>query len=87
MPNGLEIRQLRVPLGVVGMVYEARPNVTVDAFGLTLKSECGVAARFVVGGTSNAALVEALRGAPEAQGLPADVVQLLSSEDRPRIPI
>lgn len=38
LPNGLEIRQLAVPLGVVGMIYEARPNVTVDAFGLTLKS-------------------------------------------------
>lgn len=38
LPNGLEIRQMRVPLGVVGMVYEARPNVTVDAFGLAFKS-------------------------------------------------
>nr|MDT0526176.1 gamma-glutamyl-phosphate reductase [Streptomyces sp. DSM 41633] len=38
LPNGLQLRQQRVPLGVVGMVYEGRPNVTVDAFGLTLKS-------------------------------------------------
>ena len=38
LPNGLQLRQQRVPLGVIGMVYEGRPNVTVDAFGLTLKS-------------------------------------------------
>ncbi|MGV0798508.1 gamma-glutamyl-phosphate reductase, partial [Mycolicibacterium elephantis] len=38
LPNGLRLRQVRVPLGVVGIVYEGRPNVTVDAFGLTLKS-------------------------------------------------
>ncbi|MFD6674072.1 glutamate-5-semialdehyde dehydrogenase [Rhodococcus zopfii] len=83
LPNGLEIRQLRVPLGVVGMVYEARPNVTVDAFGLALKSGNAALLRGSSSAArSNAALVEALRGALGAQGLPADAVQLLPSEDR-----
>ncbi|MGW5073844.1 glutamate-5-semialdehyde dehydrogenase [Rhodococcus sp. NPDC004095] len=83
LPNGLEIRQLRVPLGVVGMVYEARPNVTVDAFGLALKSGNAALLRGSSSAkTSNAALVEVLRSALTAQGLPADAVQLLPSEDR-----
>ncbi|MGW0174780.1 glutamate-5-semialdehyde dehydrogenase [Rhodococcus sp. NPDC003322] len=83
LPNGLEIRQLRVPLGVVGMVYEARPNVTVDAFGLALKSGNAALLRGSSSAkNSNAALVEVLRGALTAQGLPADAVQLLPSEDR-----
>ncbi|TQF73425.1 glutamate-5-semialdehyde dehydrogenase [Rhodococcus spelaei] len=83
LPNGLEIRQLRVPLGVVGMVYEARPNVTVDAFGLALKSGNAALLRgSSSAANSNAALVEVLRGALEAQGLPADAVQLLPSADR-----
>ncbi|MFI6165184.1 glutamate-5-semialdehyde dehydrogenase [Nocardia sp. NPDC051052] len=83
LPNGLETRQVRVPLGVLGMVYEARPNVTVDAFGLTLKSGNAVLLR---GSSSaahaNAALVAVLRESLAAQGLPADAVQLLPSADR-----
>ncbi|MBF6172226.1 glutamate-5-semialdehyde dehydrogenase [Nocardia blacklockiae] len=83
LPNGLEIRQVRVPLGVVGMVYEARPNVTVDAFGLALKSgNAAVLRGSSSAARSNAALVEVLREALVAQGLPADAVQLLPSEDR-----
>ncbi|MFD7845159.1 glutamate-5-semialdehyde dehydrogenase [Nocardia sp. NPDC059764] len=83
LPNGLEIRQVRVPLGVVGMVYEARPNVTVDAFGLALKSGNAALLRgSSSAANSNAALVKVLREALEAQGLPADAVQLLPSEDR-----
>src|SRR5689334_13633626 len=83
LPNGLLIRQQRVPLGVVGMVYEGRPNVTVDAFGLTLKSGNAVLLRGSSSAArSNAALVTALRSALEAEGLPADAVQLLPSEDR-----
>ncbi|MGW4478743.1 glutamate-5-semialdehyde dehydrogenase [Rhodococcus triatomae] len=83
LPNGLEIRQLRVPLGVVGMVYEARPNVTVDAFGLALKSGNAALLRGSSSAkNSNAALVDVLRTALTAQGLPADAVQLLPSEDR-----
>ncbi|APB00796.1 glutamate-5-semialdehyde dehydrogenase [Nocardia seriolae] len=83
LPNGLEIRQVRVPLGVVGMVYEARPNVTVDAFGLALKSGNAALLRGSSSAArSNAALVEVLREALETQGIPADAVQLLPSEDR-----
>ncbi|MFE6859186.1 glutamate-5-semialdehyde dehydrogenase [Nocardia sp. NPDC057668] len=83
LPNGLEIRQVRVPLGVVGMVYEARPNVTVDAFGLTLKSGNAALLRGSSSAVrSNAALVEVLREALGAQGLPADAVQLLPADDR-----
>ncbi|AFT99809.1 glutamate-5-semialdehyde dehydrogenase [Nocardia brasiliensis] len=83
LPNGLETRQVRVPLGVVGMVYEARPNVTVDAFGLTLKSGNAALLRGSSSAAhSNAALVTVLRDALVAQGLPADAVQLLPSADR-----
>ncbi|WP_405491099.1 glutamate-5-semialdehyde dehydrogenase [Nocardia sp. NBC_00511] len=83
LPNGLEIRQVRVPLGVVGMVYEARPNVTVDAFGLALKSGNAALLRGSSSAArSNAALVVVLREALDAQGIPADAVQLLPSEDR-----
>ncbi|MFE7718944.1 glutamate-5-semialdehyde dehydrogenase [Nocardia rhizosphaerihabitans] len=83
LPNGLEIRQTRVPLGVVGMVYEARPNVTVDAFGLALKSGNAALLRgSSSAANSNATLVEVLREALVAQGIPADAVQLLPSNDR-----
>ncbi|MGW0328116.1 glutamate-5-semialdehyde dehydrogenase [Nocardia sp. NPDC003183] len=83
LPNGLEIRQTRVPLGVVGMVYEARPNVTVDAFGLALKSGNAALLRgSSSAANSNAALVEVLREALVAQDVPADAVQLLPSNDR-----
>ena len=83
LPNGLQIRQQRVPLGVVGIVYEGRPNVTVDAFGLTFKSGNAVLLRGSSSAAqSNAALVAVLRGALEAEGLPADAVQLLPSTDR-----
>ncbi|MCV7346188.1 glutamate-5-semialdehyde dehydrogenase [Mycolicibacterium rhodesiae] len=83
LPNGLQLRQQRVPLGVVGIVYEGRPNVTVDAFGLTLKSGNAVLLRgSSSAANSNAALVAALRGALAAEGLPEDAVQLLPSADR-----
>ncbi len=83
LPNGLQLRQQRVPLGVVGIVYEGRPNVTVDAFGLTLKSGNAVLLRGSSSAArSNAALVEALRGALQAEGLNPDAVQLLPSADR-----
>jgi glutamate-5-semialdehyde dehydrogenase len=83
LPNGLQLRQQRVPLGVVGMVYEGRPNVTVDAFGLTLKSGNAVLLRGSSSAArSNEALVAVLRTALTAEGLPADAVQLLPSSDR-----
>src|SRR6185503_5834788 len=75
--------QQRVPLGVVGIVYEGRPNVTVDAFGLTLKSGNAVLLRGSSSAArSNAALVKALRDALELENRNADAVQLLPSEDR-----
>ncbi|MCV7354345.1 glutamate-5-semialdehyde dehydrogenase [Mycolicibacterium fluoranthenivorans] len=83
LPNGLQLRQQRVPLGVVGIVYEGRPNVTVDAFGLTLKSGNAVLLRGSSSAArSNAALVTALREALYEAGLPMDAVQLLPSADR-----
>ncbi|MBI3215720.1 MAG: glutamate-5-semialdehyde dehydrogenase [Mycobacterium sp.] len=83
LPNGLQLRQQRVPLGVVGIVYEGRPNVTVDAFGLTCKSGNAVLLRGSSSAArSNAALVSVLRGALAAEGLPEDAVQLLPSADR-----
>ena len=83
LPNGLQLRQQRVPLGVVGMVYEGRPNVTVDAFGLTLKSGNAALLRGSSSAArSNAALVDVLRIALASEDLPADAVQLLDSSDR-----
>lgn len=83
LPNGLQLRQLRVPLGVVGMVYEGRPNVTVDAFGLTLKSGNAALLRGSSSAAhSNRALVEVLRDALIGEDLPADAVQLISAADR-----
>lgn len=76
-PNGLEIRQVRVPLGVVGMIYEARPNVTVDAAALCLKTGNAVILR---GGSeayaTNAALVDVLQAGLGAEGLPPMSVAL-----------
>ncbi|CAM4134731.1 glutamate-5-semialdehyde dehydrogenase [Janibacter anophelis] len=78
LANGLQIRQVRVPMGVIGMIYEARPNVTVDAAGLGLKSGNAMILR---GGSAaastNRALVDTLRASLAEQGLPEDAVQLL----------
>jgi glutamate-5-semialdehyde dehydrogenase len=83
LPNGLHLRQQRVPLGVVGMIYEGRPNVTVDAFGLALKSGNAVLLRGSSSAAkSNQALVDVLRGSLIGEDLPADAVQLLSAADR-----
>ncbi|GAB3579320.1 glutamate-5-semialdehyde dehydrogenase [Calidifontibacter terrae] len=78
LANGLQIRQVRVPMGVVGMVYEARPNVTVDAAALGLKSGNAMILRGgSAAGSSNAVIVQVLREALVHHGLPADAVQLL----------
>jgi glutamate-5-semialdehyde dehydrogenase len=78
-PNGLQIGQKRVPLGVIGIIYESRPNVTADAFGLCFKAGNVVILR---GGRdaihSNQAITEALQGALEACGLPRDAIQLIT---------
>ncbi len=82
-PNGLEIRQVRVPFGVVAMIYEARPNVTVDAAGLALKSGNAALLRGSASAyESNVALVDVLASAAEKAGLPRDAVQLVPGTDR-----
>jgi glutamate-5-semialdehyde dehydrogenase len=82
-PNGIEISRVRVPLGVIGFIYESRPNVTADAAGLCLKSGNAVLLR---GGSealaSNAAIVNVLGKAVEKAGLPADSVQVVDTADR-----
>jgi glutamate-5-semialdehyde dehydrogenase len=83
LANGLELRQIRVPFGVVGMVYEARPNVTADAAGICLKSGNAVLLRGSSSASaSNRALVAVLRDAVTTSGLPADVVQLVPADSR-----
>lgn len=82
LPNGLTVTKIRVPLGVVGIVYEARPNVTADAIGLCLKSGNAV---LLKGGSealhSNTAVAAVLRRAAEEAGIPAGAVQFIASTD------
>jgi glutamate-5-semialdehyde dehydrogenase len=82
-PNGLFIGQLRVPLGVVGVIYESRPDVTSDAAGICLKSGNAVILR---GGSdainSNLAIVEVLKEALTDAGVPSDSIQAVSSTER-----
>src|SRR5262249_44858343 len=81
LPNGLEVRQVRVPLGVVGIVYEARPNVTADAAGIALKSGNATLLRGSASAyRSNSALVELLAQAGTKAGLPEHAIQLLPAE-------
>lgn len=81
LPNGIQMKKVRVPLGVMGMVYEARPNVTVDAFGLTLKSgNVALLRGSKTARESNAALVEVLQDTLAAHDLPREAVQLLPCE-------
>ena len=78
LPNGLEVRQVRVPMGVVGIIYEARPNVTVDAAGLGLKSGNAVLLRGSSSASAtNAALVAVMQDALQHSGIPRDCVQLV----------
>jgi len=78
LPNGLELRQIRVPFGVVGIIFEARPNVTVDAAGLCLKSGNAALLRGSSSARdSNAALVAAMRAALAKEGFPEDAIQLV----------
>lgn len=82
-PNGLLIGQKRVPMGVIGIIYESRPNVTVDAFALTFKTGNAVILR---GGSdcinSNIALVKVMRDALEKAGITPDAIQLIEKTDR-----
>jgi len=85
-PNGLLVGRMRIPLGVIGIIYESRPNVTADAAALCVKSGNAIVLR---GGSeairSNAAIVEILRGALTAAGLPADAVSFIPVTDRAAI--
>lgn len=82
-PNGLLIRKVRVPIGLIGMIYEARPNVTVDAAGLCLKAGNAVLLR---GGSdaisSNKRIVEVLHSALALSDIPVDALQLVTNPDR-----
>ena len=82
-PNGLEIQRVAVPLGVIGIVYESRPNVTADAAGLCIKSGNAVILR---GGSesshSSRAIYESMRSGLEAAGIDADAVQMVPTTDR-----
>ncbi len=81
LANGLELRQVRVPFGVVGMIYEARPNVTADAAGICLKSGNAVLLRGSSSArSSNGALVSTMRAAVAASGLPADAIALVAPD-------
>lgn len=83
LENGLEIRRIRVPLGVIGIIYEARPNVTADAAALCLKAGNAVILR---GGkeaiNSNKAIADIMREAVEKAGLPKDSIQLIEDTSR-----
>lgn len=82
-PNGLSIQKVRVPLGVVAVIYEARPNVTADVAGLCLKSGNACILRgSSIALASNKAIVAVLQEAAGAAGVPADAIQLIPDADR-----
>lgn len=82
-PNGMKVTKVRVPMGVIGIIYEARPNVTADAFGLCFKTGNAV---ILKGGSdaihSNKAVVKVIRQALESIDIPGDVLQLIEDTDR-----
>ncbi|CAM3935839.1 glutamate-5-semialdehyde dehydrogenase [Nocardiopsis rhodophaea] len=83
LPNGLELHQIRVPLGVIGIIYEGRPNVTADAAALCLKSGNAALLRGSSSAySSNTRIVEVLRGALAKTGVPVDAVQLVPGASR-----
>ena len=83
MPSGLQVKRIAVPIGVIAMIYEARPNVTTDAAAVALKSGNTV---LLKGGSeclrTNRVLADAMRSAAQEAGLPEDVIQLIDSSDR-----
>ena len=82
-PNGMKIRKIRVPMGVIGVIYESRPNVTADAFALCFKAGSAV---ILKGGSdainSNVAITQVLRDSLEECGISPDAVQLIATTDR-----
>jgi glutamate-5-semialdehyde dehydrogenase len=86
LANGLEVRQVTVPFGVIGMVYESRPNVTVDAFALAFKAGSAAVLRGSADAlASNRALVAAMRAALAASGAPVDALAFVDDPDRARV--
>lgn len=87
-PNGLQVSRVRIPLGVIGIIYESRPNVTIDAAGLCLKAGNSIILR---GGSeayhSNMVLTEVIHEALEECGLPGEAVQYIPTRDREAIKI
>ena len=83
MPSGIRIRKMRVPLGVIGIIYEARPNVTVDAIALCVKSGNAVVLRGSSDAlNSNLAIYHSIKEALWSNGYDADIVQMIESTDR-----
>ena len=83
LANGLRMQQIRVPIGVIGMIYEGRPNVTADAAGICLKSGNAVLLRGSSSAAhSNAVIVDVFRDAIASAGIPADAVQGIDASDR-----
>ncbi|MGA8988724.1 glutamate-5-semialdehyde dehydrogenase [Aeromicrobium sp.] len=83
LPNGLRMQQIRVPMGVIGMIYEGRPNVTADAAAICLKAGSSVLLRGSSSAArSNAAIIECMRAALVTAGLPADAIQQIPAGDR-----
>lgn len=83
LPNGLRMQQVRVPMGVIGMIYEGRPNVTADAAAICLKAGSAVLLRGSSSAArSNAAIIDIMRAALEEVGLPADAIIQISADDR-----
>ncbi|MEI7024482.1 glutamate-5-semialdehyde dehydrogenase [Paenibacillus sp. y28] len=82
-PNGMQVRKLRVPIGVIGMIYEARPNVTVDAAGLALKTGNAIVLR---GGSAaletNRRIIQIIHNTLQSTDVPAEAVQIIESSDR-----
>ncbi len=82
-PNGLKVEQIAVPIGVIGIIYEARPNVTVDAAGLCLKTgNCVVLRGGSAALSSNAKIVEILRNSLKTTDMPPDAIQLIEDSNR-----
>ncbi len=83
LPNGLQLQQLRVPMGVIGMIYEGRPNVTADAAAICLKAGSASLLRGSKSAqNSNRVIAETMREAIARVGLPADLIQAISAERR-----
>lgn len=87
-PNGLEIRKVRVPIGVIGIIFESRPNVTCDAAALCFKTSNAVILR---GGKeaihSNLAIAKAMQAGGEKKGMPANAIQLIPTTDREAVKV